>query len=295
MRTQFLRNFIELTKRKSFSMLANELSISQSTLSHQISQLESELGAKLIERTTKTFKITEVGKILLDYGERIIKLFDSCKQDISGYVKNQIEEIIITASTFPGSHLMPKHIAKFKTEHPNVNFNILINNSRESIQILKNKRADFAGVGSFMNYDKKEFDILKIGEDKLVFVCSPQHELLQNGSTSINFDTLTEYPYISREKGSGTRNIVEHEFKEYKKLNMKLEINDNDSIISAISDSNYIAILSKLIAKKAEDAGLIKILDVIEYPIIAKRDIFLIKLKGKELSELKKDFWEYLK
>ena len=294
MRTQFLRNFIELTKRKSFSMLANELSISQSTLSHQISQLESELGTKLIERTTKTFKITEVGKILLDYGERIIKLFDSCKQDISGYVKNQIEEIIITASTFPGSHLMPRYIAKFKTEHPNANFNILINNSRESIQILKNKRADFAGVGSFMNYDKKEFDILKIGEDKLVFVCSPQHELLQNGSRSINFDTLTEYPYISREKGSGTRNIVEHEFKEYKKLNMKLEINDNDSIISAISDSNYIAILSKLIAKKAEDAGLIKILDVIEYPIIAKRDIFLIKLKGKELSELKKDFWEYL-
>ncbi|GAH85631.1 unnamed protein product, partial [marine sediment metagenome] len=77
-------------------------------------------------------------------------------------------------------------------------------------------------------------------------------------------------------------------------LDMKLEINDNDSIISAVSGSNYIAILSELIAKKAEDARLIKILDVLEYSVIAKRDIFMIKLKDKKLRNLKKKFWEYL-
>ena len=66
MKTQFLRNFIELTKQKSFSKLAKDLSISQSTLSHQISQLENELGVNLIERTTKTFKITEAGNSNID-------------------------------------------------------------------------------------------------------------------------------------------------------------------------------------------------------------------------------------
>ena len=66
MKTEFLRNFIKLTKHKSFSELAKDLSISQSTLSHQILQLESELGVTLIERTTKTFKTTEEGKIVLD-------------------------------------------------------------------------------------------------------------------------------------------------------------------------------------------------------------------------------------
>ncbi|TFG19599.1 MAG: LysR family transcriptional regulator [Promethearchaeota archaeon] len=262
-------------------MLASDLSISQSTISHQISQLESELGTKLIERTTKTFKITEVGKILLDYGERIINLFDSCKQDISGYVKNQVENIIITASNFPGSHLLPKNIAKFKEQNPNVNFNIIINNSRESIQILKNKKADFAGIGIFMNYNKDDFEILKIGEDKLVFVCSPNHELIKG---SIDLDDLVKYPYISRERGSGTRNTIENDFADYKKLNLKLEINDNDSIISAVSESNYIAILSEFIAEKAENAGLIKILKIKDNPVITKRKIYFIKLKDKKIK-----------
>lgn len=72
-------------------------------------------------------------------------------------------------------------------------------------------------------------------------------------------------------------------------------MNDNDSIISAVSESTYISILSELIAKKAEDAGLIKILNVKEYPVIAKRDVFFIKLKDKKLSNLKKKSWAYLK
>ena len=291
MKTEFLRNFIKLTQYESFSELANDLNISQSTLSHQISQLESELGVTLIERTTKTFKVSEAGKIMLDYGEKIIELFDSCKQNLSKFIESKSEEIIITASTFPGSHLLPKYIAKFKDQNPNVNFNIIINNSRESIQMLKNKKADFAGIGSFMNYNKDNFDILKIGEDKLVFVCSPNHELIKG---SIDLDDLVKYPYISRERGSGTRNIIENDFADYKRLNLKLEINDNDSIISAVSESNYIAILSELIAEKAENAGLIKILKIKDNPVIAKRKIYFIKLKDKKIKGLKKNFWEYL-
>ena len=77
-------------------------------------------------------------------------------------------------------------------------------------------------------------------------------------------------------------------------MNFSLEINDNDSIISAVSESDNIAILSEIIAIKAQDAGLIKILEIKEYADIAKRDIFLIKKKGQMLSKLKQKFWEYL-
>jgi hypothetical protein len=78
-------------------------------------------------------------------------------------------------------------------------------------------------------------------------------------------------------------------------LNSQLEINDNDSIISAISGSNNISILSSLIAERAEKAGFIKILKIKEYPIIAKRNLFFIKLKDIKLTGLKKKFWEFLK
>ena len=79
------------------------------------------------------------------------------------------------------------------------------------------------------------------------------------------------------------------------KLDIKLEINDNDSIISTVSDSNYISIMSNVMADKAEKAGLIKSLQITNYPQIAKRSIFLIKLRDVEISELKRKFWEYIK
>ena len=142
-------------------------------------------------------------------------------------------------------------------------------------------------------YKRQEFDCIKVGEDKLVFICSPNHKLLKGQSSSVTFDALIKYPYISREKGSGTREVIENGFKAYEILNKSLEINDNDSIISAVSESNYIALLSEIVAINAENAGLIKIIKLKEYPIVAKREIFFIKLKEKKLSGLKKKFWDF--
>ncbi len=295
MNIEFLRNFISLTKYQSFSELSKELSISQSTLSHQISQLEKELGGiTLIDRSTRKFDITQEGKIFLDYAEKIINLYDSCIQELSKYSKQQIEDITITASTLPGSHILPKYIANFRNEHPNVIFKVLINNSQKAIDSLKKGISDFAGIGSFMEEKQDNLDIIKIGDDNLVFICNPNHKLLKSGENIVNFDDLIKFPFIFREKGSGTRNIIEQHFPRYNELNMILEMNDNDSIISAVSESDNISILSEIIVKKAEDAGLIKILEVKDYPIIAKREVYFIKLKDKKIKGLKKKFWEYL-
>ncbi len=296
MNIEFLRNFINLTKYQSFSGLAKDLSISQSTLSHQISQLEKELGnIKLIDRTTRKFKLTQEGKILLSYAEKIIDLYNSCRRELSKYSTTISEDIFITTSTIPGEYILPMFITNFNNKYSNVNFQISINNSRESINLLNKSKADFAGIGSFMNYEKEKFDYIEIGKDEMVFICSTKHEITKKDENQINFAEIIKYPFINREIGSGTRNIIEQQFSEYKLLNSQLEINDNDSIISAVSESNNISILSSFIAKRAEKAGLVKILKIKEYPVIAKRDLFFIKLKEKELTGLKKKFWEFLK
>ncbi len=294
MNIDFIRTFIKLSEVKSFSKLANDIEVSQSTLSNRVSQLEKYFGVKLIDRTTRTFNLTKEGTILLDHATKIIDLMDSCKRELSEYSEVHQEDIIITASTLPGSHMLPKYIANFREKNPTVHFKILINNSQKSLNLLKKNNADFAGIGSLMNYNINDFDSIKIGEDKLVFICSTVSELIKDGSVQVNFNDLAQFPFINREKGSGTRNIIEQQFPEYKQLDEKLEMNDNDSIISAVSDSKYISIMSETIAKKAEKAGLIKILLLIERPIVAQRDIYLLKLKDSELSKLKKQFWNYI-
>jgi len=292
---EYIRNFIQLTHYKSFSALANDLSISQSTLSHRISQLEESLGGiKLIYRTTKTFELTEQGKSFLKYAQKIIELYDEGLQKIHSLGENVKETITITNSKLPGSQILPKYIAEFKSLYPQISFETLINNSQKSINLLKKKMTDFAGVGSFMENDKKDFDYFKIGEDIIHFICAPEHDLIKKNNT-VKFEDLKRYPFISREKGSGTRDIFEQQFPRYSELNYRLVINDNDSIISAVSESDYISVLSEAIAKKAEDAGLIKTIQLKNYPIIAKREIYFLKIKNKKLSKMKKQFWNYLK
>ena len=294
MNIEYLRNFVKLANYKSFSELARDLPISQSTLSHQISQLEKEFGVILINRSTKKFELTEAGAIFLEYTGKIIELFDACAEEISKFKDVSYEEIVISASTTPGSHILPRDIADYRDKNPNVNFKIKINNSRESIENIIKNLADFAGIGNFINYNKDDFDFIKIGEDQLKFICSPKHKLLKSANNLVNYSELVKYPFIWREKGSGMRNAFEQQFPEYKRLKVKLEMNDNDSIISAVSESNYISIMSEIMANKAEKAGLIRTLEIKGFPVIVKRDLFFIKLKGKELSKIKADFWEYI-
>lgn len=294
MHIEYLRNFIKLTQFKSFSKLAQELPISQSTLSHQISQLEKNFGdVVLINRTTKKFELTKAGKIFLKHAEAIINIFDDCKLEISEFMLQKMEDIIISASTIPGSHILPKYIADFRNKNPSANFKILINNSQKSIENLKKGLADFAGIGSFMNYNRENFEYIKIGEENIKFICSPNHELLQSGDNLVNFEDLTKFPFVWREKGSGMRETFKTQFPRYKELNTRLTINDNDSIISTVSESNYISIMSEIITNKLEH--LVKTLEVREFPEVAKRSLYFLKLKNKEFSELKNNFWEYIK
>ena len=295
MNIEYLRNFILLTQYKSFSKLAREIPLSQSSLSHQISQLEKSFnGVILIDRSTKKFELTKAGVLLLKYAKQIIDLYDESKLEISKFDDKMREDIIISASTIPGSHVLPRYIAEFRNKNSNVNFKILINNSKKSMENLNNGMADFAGIGSFMNYKEKDFDYIKIGEEELKFICSPNHELIKD-TNLVGFKDLTKFPFVWREKGSGMRETFEQQFPDYKKLNIKLEINDNDSIISTVSDSNYISIMSDIMVSKAESAGLIKSFEIKDYPLIAKRSLHFVKLRVKDLSELKKKFWDELK
>lgn len=295
MNIRYIRNFIKLAKYKNFSECANDLSISQSTLSHQISQIEKDLGdVKLINRTTKQFEITEPGKIFLDYAIQIIELYSACEKELKKYATSNYETITISASTIPGSHILPRLIADYKTKHPNIIFKIKINNSQTSIESMLKNNADFAGVGSFLNFNINEFDLIVIGSEELKLICSPNHQLLKEPQP-IPFDKLVNYPFIWREEGSGMRDIFQQQFINYDKLNIKLEMNDNDSIISTVSESDYISIMSEMMAQKLEKANLIETLNIKEYPTIAKRKLYFIKRKETDLGEIKKDFWQFIK
>ena len=122
MKIDFIRTFIMLSEIKSYSHLSKKLDISQSTLSNRIIQLENDFeGIKLINRTTRSFILSKEGEIFLKYAKKIIEEYDNCKRKLSDFSNKIIDNIIITASTLPGSHILPKFITQFRGKYPNIN------------------------------------------------------------------------------------------------------------------------------------------------------------------------------
>ena len=289
-----LRHFILLAEEKSFSRVAEKIKITQSALSQQITQLEIHFNCKVIDRSTRSFKLTKQGEILLKHAKEIVSSFDETTREISNLSKELVGTIKISASTIPGNHILPKFIAAFKNKNENVIFNIQIKNSRESLADLKNELVDFASVGSFMKEDTTIFDYFPIYSERLVFICSPEHELVKTKKGNVEFKDMRKFPFIAREKGSGTREFAENNFSRYSELNNTLEMNSNESIISAVSNSSDISIISEMSAKKAVNANLLKILKVSDITPL-ERELYFVRKKGLELNKVANEFWSFLR
>jgi len=293
LRIDFLRHFILLTEEKSFSKVSEKIAITQSALTQQISHLEEFFGCNLIDRTTRTFKLTKQGEILVEYSKKIIMLFDEVHKEITKLSKIFKGTIKISASTIPGNHILPKFITNFKNNYPDIVINIQIKNSKLSLIDLKNENVDFAAIGSFMKEDRDYFEYFPIFSENLTYICAPNHDLSNINKSNIKFEDLIKYPFISREKGSGTRQFAEEHLERYEELNHRLEMNSNESIISAVSKSENISILGEMSAKKAENAGLIKILKISDIPPL-KRELYFVKRKGIELAKEALEFWNFI-
>lgn len=291
MRFDYLKTFLTVAKTRSFSIAAKELRTTQGTVSHHIAALEEYFDAILFKRTIKGVELTDSGKILKENAEQILGEVESTKAKISS-TKDQFAGVIkIAASTIPGEHIIPGLIAKFQEKYPHVRFKIKAEDSMNSLESLEANEVDFAVVGSLKGFSDK-FDAIEVAEDKLVLIVPNDHELSKKKSTKLN--EILKYPYINREESSGTRQEVEKMLEDSKilpsKLDTKLELGSTEAVITAVSEANGVSIISSIAAKKAQSAGLIKIINFQD--VAATRKLYLIK-PTRPLSQASESFWDF--
>ena len=210
----------------------------------------------------------------------------SAKQNLSGTIK-------IAASTIPGEHVIPSLISEFQKQHENVKFKIKAEDSLNSLNSLDSEAVDFAAVGTLAGYEEK-FDFLKVGEDELVLIVPCNYELAKQESVKLN--EITKYPFISREETSGTRKEIERFFENHKfpaeELKVALELGSTESVITAVSEGRGISIISSIAAKKAQAAGLVKILKIKE--VKNPRKLYMVRPK-RPLLKTSEAFWQFCK
>jgi DNA-binding transcriptional LysR family regulator len=293
MRLDYLKTFLTVSRTHSFSIAAKELRTSQGTVSNHIAALEEYFNTELFRRTVKGVEVTDAGKILQETAEKILGEVEGAKANITS-AKGKIAGLIrIVASTIPEEHILPSIIAEFQDKYPDVKFRIKAEDSIMSLLSLQNNDADFAAVGTIRGYNGK-FDAVEVGKEELVLIIPCSHELSKRKSVKLN--EILKYPYINREETSGTRKEIEKMFEvsniAFSKLNITLELGSTESVITAVSEGRGISIISSIASKKAQAAGLVKILKIENAN--TTRKLYMVRPK-RPLLKTSAAFWGFCK
>lgn len=204
-----LRIFYESAKELSFSRAAERLFISQPAVSIQMKQLEDMLQVKLFNKVGNKIFLSEAGKLLLEYAQKIFELENEAEKAI-----NEVKEVkkgalhIGTTKTY-ARYLMPNYISHFHALYPGVSIHLSEGSSLEMIQSLFNMQNELAIVAS-TEYPKPLHSIA-FGNEEVLLVASPDHVLSKKDS--ITMRELARFPLVMREEGSATRKAVMDMFK----------------------------------------------------------------------------------
>ena len=292
-RFDYLKTFLTVARKHSFSVAAKELGTSQGTVSHHIAALETYFDAELFKRTSNGVEVTEAGATLKETAEKILREAQNAKAQISTTKQNLSGTISIAASTIPEEHIIPSLISGFQNRYPQVKFKIRAEDSLNSLNSLQANNVDFAAVGTIQGYEEK-FDFLQVGQEELVLIVPCNHELAKH--ETVKLAEIVKYPLINREETSGTRKEIERLLESNKfgleQLKVALELGSTESVITAVSEGRGIAIISSIAANKACAAGLVKIVKIKESK--SPRKLYIVRPK-RSLVNVSEAFWEFCK
>ena len=245
-----LEAFVATAEFSSFTKAAEELFLTQSTVSSHISALEATLGVRLIQRSARQrVMLTKEGQQVYLEAKEIL---DRCQalQDL----KNQSREnqLIIGASSVPGQCLMPEIMEDFLAATPDCRYIQLRGDSARIHQYLAQRKANLGFVGIASN--PKEYHYHPVAEDRLVLITAnkePYQTLHRQGASGME---LLSMPMILREENSGTRQEMEQYLLRNQipteSLNIIAQIDNPEAIRSSVSRGLGISVMSVLAARE---------------------------------------------
>lgn len=203
MELHHLRIFLAVYKNRSFSKASVEHRLAQPTVSEHIKTLERELNCTLFERLGKKIIPTLEAEVLYDHALELIEKADNVKGVLGRLQKDVSGELIVGASTIPGTYLLPELMADFKKQHPGVSFQVRVGDSQEIVQQVVSHHVLLGIVGSKITDANVSYTPFL--EDELIVVAAPTFMR----SAKISPKDLCKYHMVLREEGSGTRREAE--------------------------------------------------------------------------------------
>jgi DNA-binding transcriptional LysR family regulator len=288
-----LKVFCTVAETKSFSRTSEIIRLTQPAVSLQIQALEEKYETKLFDRSSNTVSLTPAGEILYKFAKEILALYTSAEKAIgkqTGLVKGSLT---IGSGSNIGNYILPSVITDFRQSHPKSKIYLLVSNSRRVIELLNSGNIDLGLVEG--DVSRQKMVVKRLLSDELVLIVSPKHHWIKKHEVSIA--DLIKEPFIVREPGSGTRQMMEKYLGRHgitlHDLKISAILGSTEAIKDAVGNGLGVSIVSRWAARKEIKYGTLHLLHIKEEKMA--RDFSLIMHKNAVSSNSIEEFVSFLK
>lgn len=289
-----LETFCRVADLKSFSKAADDLFVTQPTVSGHILSLEQSLFLRLFDRTSREVRLTKSGEVFHDYASKILSLRKDLINALSEFSQGIRGELSLGTSTIPGEYLLPRLIGDFRKEHPSFIISLKIADTKEVIQYVLQDHVEFGIIGAKLNHPSLHYE--KYEEDEIIVVAPADHPLTRK--KRVNLDELLKEPWIIREEGSGTQMAVEKALrrkgKSLKQFNVVMEMGSTSSVKEGVKAKLGLAFISGRATEGEILQGSFSRIDVEGFELIS-RQIYIVSHRRRTLSPMGMEFLRFLK
>ncbi|MRX65501.1 LysR substrate-binding domain-containing protein [Maribacter luteus] len=281
-----LHIFKVVANHLSFTKAAEQLFISQPAVSKSIRNLEEEYHVTLFIRKRNSIELTNDGKAFLIYVNKILEIYSQMENQFLHKNEEFPDMINLGVSTTLANYIIPKVIAKFRTQFPKTHFKITSGNSEEIEALILNQELNF-GITEGKNTNPK-LHFKKFVKDEIVLVTNAKN--ITGKKDTIDINVLKQVPIIEREMGSGTKEILHEYLKKHNigKLNTVVTLNSTEAIKNYLLHSDNYAFVSIHAITEELMNNKLKIIDVKDLAI--ERWFYFVSRTGFQSSHM--DFFE---
>lgn len=283
-----LQVFEAIARHGSFTRAAEELFLTQPTVSMQIKKLTEAVGLPLFEQVGKRMYLTGAGRELHAACREVFDTwarFEMTVADLKGLKQGQLRLAVVTTAEY----FTPRLLGPFCQQYPGIEVSLEVINRERILERLANNEDDLYILGQPPETLNVEFRPFL--ENPLVVIAPQDHPLARE--RHIPLERLAQEPFLMREPGSGTRKALERLFAEHGlSFKVRMEIGSNEAIKQAVVGGLGISALSRHTLAQDAATGRLAILDAEYFPI--PRHWYVAYPSGKQLSVVARSFLEYL-
>ena len=287
-----LQVFHAVAKHLSFTKAAERLFMTQPAVTFQVRQLENHFGTRLFDRTHAGITLTTAGVVAFDYAERMLALSTELDARVRDMGRQIAGPLLIGASTTIAEFLLPQILGEFKARYPSLIPRLFVANSEVVQGRIEERVLDLGFIEGDSHIPTLVSEICC--EDELVVICAPWHPLATE--KAITARMLEQHAYITRETGSGTREVTDHYFEKAgiakDALDVVMELGSPEALKGLVATGLGFAIISKAAVSKE-----IRLAQLVEIPLSPRlvRHLSVVYPKERFQSQMVNAFVSFAK